>query len=149
MFSLSGTNKDGSPYEPKGSWGVYASHLTDYMRRWIVKTPFGMLRLHRILRRDLDRDPHDHPFDFVSIVLFGGYVEELYGIKGGKPESCETIWHTAGSVIRRKAEDAHRICYVQPSTTTLVLTSGKKRSWGFYTHQGWIPWRSYVFGETP
>ena len=144
MFSLIGTNKDGSPYEPKGAWGLFASHLADYMHRWVLKTPFGSLRLHRILRRDLDRDPHDHPFDFTSLILFGGYVEERHDTRDGKPVNAQTTFYPAGSILRRRAEDAHRIVYVLPGTLTLVLTSGRKRSWGFCTHQGWIPWRTYV-----
>lgn len=32
-------------------------------------------KFHLILNDDLD-EPHDHPWDFSSIILFGGYVEE-------------------------------------------------------------------------
>ena len=51
----------------------------DYMRRWTLRTPIGMLRLHHILRGDDDREFHDHPFDFTSIILAGGYVEHRPG----------------------------------------------------------------------
>src|SRR5207249_3630974 len=43
------------------------------MRRWTLRTPIGMLRVHHILRSDSDRDYHDHPMDFVSLI-FGGWV---------------------------------------------------------------------------
>lgn len=36
------------------------------------------LYLHKILRKDWARDPHDHPWKwFLSIVLWGGYEQEL------------------------------------------------------------------------
>lgn len=56
-------------------WAAYAHHLGDYMHRWILRTPWGTLRLHHILRSDDDRHLHDHPFDFTSFLLTGGYLE--------------------------------------------------------------------------
>lgn len=57
---------------------TYDQHLpVVYMRRWILHTPFGDLRLHHILRSDHDRDLHDHPFDFWTFLLTGGYTEWL------------------------------------------------------------------------
>lgn len=115
-------------------WAVYADHLGGYMRRWIIRTPFGDLRLHHILSSDRDGDLHDHPFDFTSLLLTGGYVEHT-------PQGSR-FWPRF-SVVRKKAEDAHRLELVFP-IWTLVFTRGYRRKWGFHTEKGWVYWRDYV-----
>ncbi len=47
------------------------------------------------------------------------------------------------SVVRRPARYAHRLILERP-IWTLVLTSPKERSWGFYLpDEGFVPWRMY------
>lgn len=64
MFT--GYEPNGAPYEISGNWGLFASHIKGYMKRVLLKTPWGYLRLHWILRADNGRDLHDHPFDFTK-----------------------------------------------------------------------------------
>ena len=59
-------------------------HLTDYMQRWWLlpasKDKARMAaRVHHILRSDLDRALHDHPWDNASVLLKGGYWEVVPG----------------------------------------------------------------------
>lgn len=110
-----------------------------YMRRWIVRTPLGMLRLHHIVAPDGDRHLHDHPFSFVSLVLRGGYIEERPS-RGVAPhvadEAARSITErSAGSIAYRRAADAHRIRQVERGGCwTLVATGPLFRRWGF-----WVP----------
>lgn len=110
----------------------YRSDLiaTDYMRRWTVKTPWGMLRLHHILRSDHDRHYHDHPMSFVSLILAGGYIEHR---PHQAPRRC-----APGSVVVRRAEDMHRLQLIGKDAWTLVLTGPVRRAWGFATESGWV-----------
>ena len=135
---ITGLTEDGSPWEPSGNWGIYASHIGDYMRRGIIKTPWRTFRVHRILREDRDPTHHDHPMDFVSFIWKGGYVEERW--VGGR--LC-VYPRTTHSLVRFKAEDAHRITFVLPGTVTLVLAKPKHKEWGFITPEGWIHHRDY------
>lgn len=135
---LRGITTTGHPYEPGGPWAIYASHIHSYMHRWILRTPWGTLRVHHILRADADPDPHDHPFDFTSLILLGGYVEAF------RDAGRDVIsYFRAGAVIRRKAFDAHRLVHVLPDTWTLVITGPKCKPWGYHTSKGWVPWRRY------
>lgn len=153
---LRGYAPNGAPYEPDGGWAAYASHLHGYMRRWILRTPWGTLRLHNILRADDDADPHDHPFDFWSLVVRGGYIEERYtrratwrmGI-GWKSNGARVDIEPRGfgSLAHRNAMDMHRIGYVKANTWTIVITGPKRRPWGFLTEHGWVGWRAYVNGQ--
>lgn len=102
----------------------------DYMRRWVLRTPIGMLRIHHILRSDDDRHFHDHPMDFVSFIVRGGYVEHR---PGKEPAVCQ-----AGSVVVRRAEDLHALKLLGRSAWTLVFTGPVRRRWGFQTEGGWI-----------
>lgn len=102
----------------------------DYMRRWVVKTPWFLLRLHHILRGDNDRHFHDHPFDFVSLILKGGYIEYT-------PNGLPRIFDP-GSVNAKKADQLHYLKLLSGSTWTVLVTSPYYRDWGFATEDGWI-----------
>lgn len=132
-----------------------------YMERWILRTPWGDMRLHHILRSDNDRALHDHPFDFTSIMLWGSYREWLEteterespvsvqvlfnGIAADHTTlSCEEgTWHYAPCILRRKAETLHRLELTAP-VWTLVFTEPIRRTWGFKTLlHGWIAGDNY------
>jgi hypothetical protein len=107
-------------------------------------------RIHHIATPDWDRDLHDHPWDFVSIVLRGGYVEarpldqqvrDFSAADGG--ERCRYVFRGPGSVAYRRAKDRHRIVFVAPDTWTLLISGAKTNSWGFHTFFGKVPWREY------
>jgi len=102
----------------------------DYMRRWMVKTPWGMLRLHRIMRSDSRDHFHDHPMDFVSLILSGGYVE----YRPNQPPKH----FPPGSVVVRRAEDLHYLELMGKPAWTFLVTSLPRREWGFATEEGWI-----------
>jgi hypothetical protein len=107
-----------------------------YMERFFLlggaRTPGWSARFHHILGSD-SRDLHDHPWDFISVILAGSYTEttasgdETYG---------------PGSVLTRKAEHLHRLTLQHP-VWTFVLTGPARRDWGFQTARGWVNWYQY------
>jgi len=114
-----------------------------YMRRWrIIHTKWFGLRLHNIVSSDSDRALHDHPFDFISLILKGGYVEFTPPRRTGwsSSEAILCQWYGPGSVIKRKAEDLHRLKLLQEKPAwTLVLRGRMRREWGFVGEDGiWI-----------
>jgi hypothetical protein len=51
---------------------------TLYLRRfYICVTPWFSVFLHYIARSDDDRHCHDHPWDFWTLILRNGYLEEI------------------------------------------------------------------------
>lgn len=79
---------------------------------------------------------HDHPWDFVSIILLGGYYE--------RDGDNKLTWYSAGSILRRKADWKHQVVlHKKQKAVTLIITTGKKRSWGFWSPIGWIAWFRY------
>lgn len=109
-----------------------------YLRRWnVIVTPWFSIKVHHILRPDNDRALHDHPWGFVTLILHGGYMEELPFVPLQALSAAQGKWYThmvergVGSVHRVEPDGLHRIDSVKPGTWTLVLTTGKKREWGF------------------
>lgn len=126
-------------------WSFGRDDLSDYMHRWIIRTPWFTIRLHKILRSDAGRDFHDHPFKFTSRILSGGYIEHVPGCKCifrggvffayGWATPCDTF--SAGDVVKRNATAFHRLELLTDTPTwTLVFTSGYFREWGFLLPSG-------------
>lgn len=111
-----------------------------YMTRLIVfRCPWFAIYLHKFVGDD-DLCLHDHPWPFLSLILWGGYYET--------DKNKVRTWYSAGSILFRRAEWRHRVeldrgrpCY------TLVVIGKKCRHWGFWTSRGWIPWRQYIAQE--
>lgn len=64
---------------------------------------------------------HSHPWDYVSIILWGGYKETIW------KDNKETVKiHKIGSIIRRKHSDFHRLKVLNKRTINLFFMSKKK-----------------------
>lgn len=132
---------------------------TIYMRRWFFWCPWFGIRVHQILRSDADRHLHDHPWDFASLLLTGGYTEIVLRDDVG-PDTAQKLaamgdvrlmaQRTWGrwSLVRHKAEDLHRLLLARP-IWTLVFTGPKRKSWGFLTEDGMVPWHEYLARPRP
>lgn len=103
------------------------------------------VRVHEILRSDIGRDPHDHPFNFVTIILKGGYYEHLYNDEGFL---VSTTWHGPGSILYRPASTWHKLTLPKGETATTLFISGQKQGrWGFNVMGTKIPHNQYQRGE--
>lgn len=114
----------------------------------LLDTRWGSLYVHHFLRSDSDRDLHDHPWNFTSLILWGGYFEELFTgqefpVVGRF--STRYKWRGVGRIVRHQATDAHRVLIPWYHTAwTLIWVSPKIRDWGFHTFDGWVPWQEYI-----
>ena len=110
-------------------------------RTYIIQTPWFGIMFHRIFRPDRQRDLHDHPWNFLSFVLRGSYIEDSpHGVKLRR-------W-----INWKWAEDRHSICEVSRSPVwTLVFTGRKRRTWGFWVDGGtrWVKWTDYDKVDQP
>lgn len=118
-----------------------------YMRRWRIGPDWlPGIRVHHILRSDVDRELHDHPFDYVSIILRGGYREITPPRTDFERDMGYPVQHVyrAPAVLFRRAESAHRLILDRPAWT-LVLRGPHRREWGFHVPgRGWVHWREFV-----
>jgi hypothetical protein len=131
-------------------------HLTPF--RWWPKI-LPRIYLHFFGRPDEDRELHDHPWGFTTIVLWGGY-DEISHVMNYRPfePSGEIRQDCLGflSIRRRQATHAHRITRLHTKhVVTLVLRDhSRQRTWGFWCDQGiasrvwaWVPWHQYMVAK--
>jgi hypothetical protein len=113
-----------------------------YLRRLrLLQTPWCALYVHWIYEADFDRDPHDHPWNFWSFVLRGGYVEHIYD----SPDAfAQPKWWRRFSLHKMPSSAAHQIRSVVKDTVTFVVTGRRTRTWGFWTKAGFVPWTTYL-----
>jgi len=120
---------------------IYDEDGDPYLVRYrLIWTPWAKLYLHHILRSDGDRHLHDHPFDFWSLIIWNGYWEVIPDREFGTWSKMRlAIW-----LVRKKAEELHRLeLFGNKPTWTLVWAGRKRRDWGFKTEDGWIHWQCY------
>jgi hypothetical protein len=100
-----------------------------YLTRWrIIQTPLFAIYLHRFDGPDSRATLHDHPWNFVSIVLRGGYCERR---------------RYDGPLVRidrlnvKRAEDTHYIEHLHRTPSwTLMLVGRRRREWGYWDRDG-------------
>jgi hypothetical protein len=107
-----------------------------YLTRWILFEWAGMfgIYVHKFWASDYERALHDHPWNFISIVLKGSYLEH------SEHTGC---LRTAGSIAYRPCTHKHRVELVNGPVWTLMLVSGRKRRWGFWPNGVWCWWRKF------
>lgn len=120
---------------------IMADDGSSYLRRMrIVETPWFGVFLHHIDSTDNDQDPHDHPWNFVSLVVRGGYTEQVLALDANA--SYVRRWLTWSFHVMDRRH-AHRITELVPGTVTLILHGKRRGSWGFYTPSGFRDWSEY------
>lgn len=134
-----------------------------YLERWFIKREGGLepredarscnVFLHRFRRSDDDRALHDHPWANISILLSGSYAEVVPGAERGgeermlvgeRGEPLRVLRRRAGSIVFRRAEQAHRLIIDEGDCWSLFITGRKTREWGFHCPNGWVHWRDFV-----
>ena len=97
--------------------------IVHFRRYRLFSIPWFSLYLHQILEPDKDLHLHDHPWNFISYVIQGHYVERCY-----RPHGDKLTQARSGTIIRRKATQFHCIDKVIKPTWTLVITHGSPES---------------------
>lgn len=126
----------GQPAEAVGKWERIGPPECPLMfRRTLLGGRFGKLLWHRFMPAATDKDPHDHPRSFVTVVLRGGYDDI-------QPDG--TVQTLRAPAIRyRPAAHAHITRVHEDGATTVVVMGPLVRAWGFVRDGRWWPWRDY------
>lgn len=106
-----------------------------YMTRYyLINSKLFQLCIHIFHRSDAD-DFHDHPWRFISLILWRGYIEETFISK-------KRVY--PGMILLRKANHIHRVELVKgKKAITLVFMGKYTRQWGFYVKEVFIQWQKY------
>ncbi len=134
---------------------VVGGETVVYLRRWyLIRVPkLGYsIRLHHIQYPDTDRWPHDHPWPFLSLILWGGYQERWDKAGHPHPRFKKRVrrfnFHTRTDLHLIDTFD--RGPGPKGGAWTLMFTGREKKKpgfdkgWGFCTPDGWVPWNRYA-----
>jgi hypothetical protein len=94
-----------------------------FYRYALLKTKWFNIYLHQLdAPRWHPNGCHDHPWSFLTVLLHGGYLERV---------GDTYTRRYPGSIFYRPATHAHDIITPYGTSWSLVVTTAKKRDWGF------------------
>lgn len=108
-----------------------------FKRFAVVECKWFNIYIHTILKADEDPHLHDHPWDYVSLVLKGSFLE---GSVDKNKDSVMTAL-VRGSISMQKAERFHKIVMLSLASKmvkTLFFTGPRRREWGYDVDGTWI-----------
>jgi len=112
-----------------------------YLRQYrFLKTPWFSIYLHQICKSDEDQHLHNHVSDFYQILLSGEIIE-TYRLVPSPLTYRE--YYFPGEVVKRKANDLHRIRLTSEKAWILILSFKKIQEWGYETENGFISHNEY------
>lgn len=105
------------------------------IRITLFKCSYFSVKIHKALISD-PAIPHDHPWNYLSIILWGGYYEETILESGAWKQK----WYKPGSMLYRKGNKFHKLILPEGKYSVSLIFVGKKwREWGFWDfYEGWI-----------
>jgi len=125
-----------------------------YLTRYLFPRIVGIRMMLHVFHRSDVGDMHDHPWPFVTIILWRGYIEETPIYRTWQREDVgftvarvdgrkrKRVW--PGMILHRPADWVHRVELVNGNpAVTLVFTGKRIREWGFWTSKGFEVFRSY------
>ena len=96
--------------------------INGFLERFtILKIGDFHIRFHILKTKDESEFYHNHPFNYISIILKGGYREKYFG----EDKIVKEVTNNRFKVIIRKFNVYHRIEEIFGETTTLFITYGK------------------------
>lgn len=137
--------KKGEPYyqhdQPSKNWAFMEKFIVphyddpvDYLVRWrVVQTPWFGIYLHKLGTSDPRDTLHNHPWPFVSVVLRGGYDEQIFDdYDGGYSRR-----HRVRFINIKRLKDWHWIETLHRTPTwTLMFVGRRQRVWQYLDREG-------------
>lgn len=71
--------------------------------------------------------PHDHRYDFTSLILVGGYLALTWQDGPGELVQADSVRHAAGELIPLGADAIHSLADIDDGTVTLILEGPRRR----------------------
>lgn len=121
-----------------------ANRCPTYLYRWtLLKYNKRGIYLHHFVGDDWSLDLHDHPKRFISIGLWGEYIETTPCPDNFPNCDHYHIWR-APWYRSFSAEHQHRLSVPSKNCWTLVCVGDATRPWGFWHNGEFVGWRKYV-----
>lgn len=103
---------------------TFHNRCNDLRRLFKIENKWFSIRVHHWVKGDPGEYQHSHPWNFLTIVLWGGYDD----VGEGRPTD-----YVRGPCIRyRNLNWRHSVINVLPRTWSIVITGSKVRDWRFW-----------------
>jgi hypothetical protein len=112
-----------------------------FMYRWyVLRTKWVSVFIHKFVRDDEDRALHDHPWAFLVIPIWRGYVEHC---ERKRIPHARRVRPLLGMRLRR-ATYRHRVVLIGGKPAWSVFIHFRRwREWGFWPREGFTPWNKW------
>jgi hypothetical protein len=117
-MDLAGWLRKHFPFKEIG-WSEIGEEFTRYQ---LAKTRFFNIYIHRLIAPNWHPECHDHPWSFVSLLLWNGYRERI---------GAREFRRRPGMVLYRSATFLHNVITPYGVSWSLIFTAPKSRDWGF------------------
>lgn len=109
--------------------------------RYLIGTPLFSIRFHYWKSSDDNRARHTHPWNFITMVLWGQYID----ITNNGAELM-----TPFKIRFRRADHAHWVKIDKPCLS-LVITGREFKHWGMWINEKWVKANKYFskYGHHP
>lgn len=150
------TRDDGKPYLERwylcGEAGGLKYFPGQPQMRWWQRylTSLPCIYVHRFVSSDDDPELHNHPWEAVSLILAGGYVEERLCRWVGRDEWSKTStyrrYFRPWSINRIFSDTFHKVTLVEEDCWTLIKCGSKVSTWGFLDVETdtFMHWKQHV-----
>lgn len=109
-----------------------------FKRFAIIECKWFNIYIHSIYKADEDEHLHDHPWNYISIVLYGKFMEAIKNSTSAK-QKYEMNWLSPKDISAQKAERTHKIyMLLSEKIVTLFFTGPRFREWGYDVDGKWI-----------
>lgn len=118
-------------------WADIGEKFTRYA---LWRTRWFNIYLHQLDAPQWHPECHDHPWGFIAILLWRGYMEKVNGVDHRR---------RPGAVLFRPATFVHNVITPYGRSWSLIFTTRKSRDWGFkpcdhfQRHRRILPWPEY------
>lgn len=103
----------------------------------IIQCSFFAFYIHKIYREDRDPFPHNHPWNYISMILWGGYTELLVIEPGVASSKSVMVHRRMFSFSKGDRHCFHRIFQLhRKPTITLFFTFGTWLQWYYLNKEG-------------
>ncbi len=113
---------------------IIERNLNDHFTKYDVEGLPRLISIHHFTGADdPSASPHDHPVKFVSHILLGGYVEEVFHVKDDGSWTSEIIERLPSTVHEIEPTHIHRIIrLLDDECITVVIPGPIVREWRFW-----------------
>jgi len=112
-----------------------------YMERWVIDFKLFSIRLHHWRKSDDSEYLHDHPWWFISWVIYGSYTD-IWSTSSGlfvRYKNHRPRW----SIQKFPSSHIHTVKIPESGCWTILLCGPVEHDWGFYVKDKFIKFKRY------